>query len=29
MESTHFVIGRSWVQLPLSAPDFSNFLPFN
>jgi hypothetical protein len=26
MESTHFVIGRSWVQLPLSAPDF--FHPF-
>ncbi len=24
-----FVIGRSWVQLPLSAPDFSNLLPFH
>ena len=29
MESTHFVIGRSWVQLPLSAPVFSTLLPFN
>ena len=27
-ELKRFVIGRSWVQLPLSAPDFSNLLAF-